>query len=633
MYDTLLGSYKLKNVELKNRLVVTAMVTNYCEEDGTLTERWMRYHEEKAKGGWGMIITEDYCFRPEGKGYIRIPGLYSDDQIPKNKEFTDRIHKYGTKLICQIYHPGRQSNQYVNGGHQPVAPSPIPCPWLKQIPRELTVEEIHEYVSQYGDACLRAKKAGFDGVEVHLAHGYLLFEMLSPHTNKRTDEYGGCFKNRFRMIKEIFEDVKSKVGEDFIVGTRLSFYDGFQGGRDIYDTLELVMNLEAVGADYLNISNGSYGDHNSYTRDTYMHGFVTPACKEIKKVVSIPVIDTNRITTGGIAEAILKAGEADLIGMGRTSLADPDFPNKLMAQKEEDVRHCINCNLGCYGGILGPIGCVTCLVNPEVGREYEVDTFKPESKRVLIAGGGPGGMEAAYQAVRAGHKVTLYEASDKLGGQLMSAAYPPIKGEVALFTTWLIKQMKDLKVDIRMNTPLTKAIVEEEKPDAVIIACGGSPLVPPIPGIDLPHVFKAEDVLLGKVPSGDNVVVCGGGEVGVETATAIAFRENGKVSVVEMLPKLFQSMDFRKMMEQYQIDQYPSTKVKEIKEKEVVVEKDGKEFSIPAEQVVLAFGYKPNNKLAQELDGLCDVRVVGGSNKTSNALYATREAFEAVMAL
>lgn len=454
MYETLLSPYKLKNVKLKNRLFVTAMVTNYCEENGDLTERYIRYHEEKAKGGWGTIITEDYCFVPEGKGYNRIPGLYCDRQIEKNKEFTDRIHKYGTKIICQIYHPGRQSNEWVNGRKQNVSCSPIPCPWLKQIPHELAVEEIHDLVEKFGDAALRAKKSGFDGVEVHLAHGYLLFKFLSPHMNKRTDEYGGCFKNRFRIVKEVFENVKSKVGEDFIVGTRFCANDGIQGGREIYDSLELAMRLEELGADYLNINSAAYGDHTNYNKgeSVRMHAFVTQFTKEIKKVVTIPVIDTNRIVTGGMAEAILKAGEADLIGMGRTSLADPHFPNKLMAGKEEDVRHCINCNLGCYGGILGPISCITCLVNPEVGRELEMDAYKPTPKRILIAGGGSGGMEAAYQAVKAGHKVTLYEASDKLGGLLVSAAYPPTKGEVALFTTWLIKQMNDLNVDIRMNT-------------------------------------------------------------------------------------------------------------------------------------------------------------------------------------
>lgn len=630
MYDKLLAPYTLKNVELKNRLVVTAMVTNYCKEDGFLTDRWMRYHEEKAKGGWGMIITEDYCFRPEGKGYNRIPGLFLDEQIPLNKVFTDKIHSYGSRIICQIYHPGRQSNQYVNGGHQPVAPSAIPCPWLKQIPRAITVEEIHEYVSQFGDAALRAKKAGFDGVEIHLAHGYLLFEMLSPHVNKRTDEYGGCFKNRFRMIREVFEDVKKKVGEDFIVGTRLSYQDGYKGGRELYDSMELAMNLETAGADYLNVTFGSYGDHNSYDRDVQKHGFVTHACSEIKKVVSIPVIDTNRITTGGVAEAILQAGEADLIGMGRTSLADPHYPNKLKKGQEEQIRHCINCNIGCYGSLLSG-GTCSCLVNPEVGREIEMDNFKPESKRVLIAGGGPGGMEAAYQAVRAGHKVTLYEASDFLGGQLVSAAFPPMKGEVALFTSWLIRQMKDLKVDFRLNTPLTRAIVEEEKPDAVIVATGGSAIVPNIPGIDLPHVHKAEDVLLGKVVTGEDVVVCGGGEVGVETATAIAFRCNGKVSVVEMLPSVFPSLDFRKLMDEYEVDRYTSTKVKEIKEDCVIVEKNGEECAIPAKTVVLAFGYKPNNTLAEELKDLCDVKVIGGSIKTSNAFAATTDALNAVL--
>ena len=635
MYETLLSPYKLKNVELKNRLFVTAMVTNYCEENGDLSERWIRYHEEKAKGGWGTIITEDYSFIPEGKGYNRIPGFNSDDQIEKNKEFTQRIHSYGTKLICQIYHPGRQSNMYVNGGKQPIAPSPIPCPCLKQIPREVTVEELHELVEKFGDAALRAKKSGFDGVEIHLAHGYLLFEFLSPHVNKRTDEYGGCFKNRFRIIKEVFENVKQKVGEDFIVGTRICARDGYPGGREIYDTLELAMNLEEIGADYINVSSGSYGDHSQYSEgeSARMHAFVTTATKEIKKVVSIPVMSTNGITTGGMAEAILKANEADLIGMGRTSLADPNFPNKLMARKEEDIRHCINCNLGCFGGILGPIGCVTCLVNPEVGREVELDAYKPEAKRILIAGGGPGGMEAAYQAVRAGHHVTLYEASNTLGGLFVSAAYPPTKGEVALFTTWLCKQMKDLKVDIRMQTPLTKKIVEAEKPDTVIVACGGNSIVPNIPGIHNKNVYTAEDVLLGKVPTEDDVVICGGGEVGVETALAVAFRESGKVSIVEMLPEVFKSLRLRDLMDEYEVARYTSTKVKEIKENCVIVEKDGNEVSIPAKTVVIAFGYKPENTLAEEIKDLCDVKVIGGSVKTSTALYATRDALDAILTI
>lgn len=274
----------------------------------------------------------------------------------------------------------------------------------------------------------------------------------------------------------------------------------------------------------------------------YMHAFVADACRKIKSVIKIPVMCTNRITTAGVAEALLRCGDADLIGMGRTSLADPFFPNKVHEGKEETVRHCINCNLGCYGGLLGPLGETTCLANPEVGREYEVDKKLAENgpkKKILIVGGGPGGMEAAILGKKLGHEVTLYEAGDHLGGQLRSAAYPPAKGEVALFTSWQIQELKALGIPVHMNTTVTKELVEREKPDAVIVAAGGTPIKPHILGIDGDNVFLAEDVLLGKVSTGDDVVVCGGGEVGTETANAIAYRCNGKVTVVEMALKLW----------------------------------------------------------------------------------------------
>lgn len=633
MYDLLFSPYKLGNVEVKNRLVVTAMVTNYCNYDGTLTEKYMRYHEEKAKGGWGLIITEDYSMREHGKGYDRIPGFYKDEHIALNKEFTERIHKYGAKVVCQIYHPGRQSNQYVNGGVQNIAPSPIPCPWLKQIPHELTVDEIHEIVEQFGDAARRAKESGFDGVEIHLAHGYLLFEFLSPYTNKRTDEYGGCFKNRFRIVKEVFENVKSKVGDDYLVGCRLSSRDGYFGGRDVFDSMELAMNLEAIGAMYINVSSGMYGNHQNNDIDVYAHGFNVPNTEKIKSVVSIPVFTTNRMTTAGVAEAVLKSGRADLIGMGRTSLADPWFPNKVKEGREEEVRHCINCNIGCYGELLAGRQ-TSCLANPTVGRESELDAMHSDvNKKIYIAGGGPGGMYAAIYAKKKGYTPVLFEAKDRLGGQLLSAAYPPGKGEVSLFTQWLIAELKRQDIEVRLNTKLTKEIVEADKPDAVIVAAGGTPTIPPIKGIDLSHVCVAEDALMGKVVTGDDVVVCGGGEVGVETAVAMAHRENGKVTIVEMLPSIYADMNFNKQIKEYDIAVHASTKVKEITEDAVIVEKDGKEFSIPAKTVILAFGYRPNNKLAEELEGLCEVRTIGGSIKTSNAFEAGRDAFNTLLEL
>lgn len=501
------------------------------------------------------------------------------------------------------------------------------------MPREMTIDDIDQVVEDFGACALRAKKAGFDGVEVHLAHGYLLFEFLSPHVNKRTDKYGGCFKNRARIVKELYENIRSKVGEDFLITCRLSARDGYYGGRDVYDSMELAMYVEELGFQAINVSSGSYGDHGNYDIDIYKHGFTASDAGKIKSVVNIPVIATNRIPTAGVAEAILKTGEADLIGMGRTSLADPHFPNKVKDEKEESVRHCINCNIGCYGELLAG-RCGSCLVNPTVGKEIDLDSYKSKkSKTIFIAGGGPGGMQAAITATELGHKAVLFEAGGQLGGQFVSAAFPPGKGELSLFTTWLNRELKEKEIETRLNISLTKEIVMAEKPDAVILATGGRPAIPPIKGIDGKNVYTAEDVLVGKVPTGDNVVVCGGGEVGTETAVAVAFRGNGKVTIVEMLENIFADLQYKKLIHEYDIDVNTETKVLEITKEHVIVEKNGKKVAIPAETVILAFGYTPNNRLAEELKDLCEVKIIGGAVKTGNAFEATRDAFNAILEL
>lgn len=635
MYDHVFSPVKIGNCIIPNRLAVTAMVTNYCTEDGFVTDRFIKYHEEKAKGGWGLIYTEDYAVNPMAKGYPKIPGLYKDEQIEGSRKLTDTIHQYDSKIFCQIYHPGRQSNHFVNGGQQPVAPSAIPCPWLKEIPRELTVDEIHQIVEDFGNCALRAKKAGFDGVEVHLAHGYLLAEFLSPYTNKRVDEYGGCFDNRLRIVKEVYQNVRSKVGDDFPVTTRFCARDGYMGGRTIMDSIELAQYLEKLGFQALNISHGIYGDYNNLDIDNQEHGYIVDDAAKIKEAVNIPVMPTNRITTAGLAEAILSTGKADLIGMGRTSLADPHFPNKVKNGDLASVRHCINCNLGCYGGILGPIGHVTCLVNPAVGREYELDYSKVDAaKKVFIAGGGPGGMQAAITASEKGHDVTLYESGDRLGGQFLSAAYPPSKGELSQFTAWLIQEIKKLNITVKLNTPLTKDIVTAEKPDTVFVATGGTPIVPPIKGIDKDHVVFAEDVLLGKAVTGSKVVVCGGGEVGIETAAFEAAKENGTVEVIEMMDRTFVNLRLNQLLKMYGVNVQVNTKLAEVADDHIIVEQGPFKQAITADTVVLAFGYTPNNQLAEDLKEVCDdIRVIGGAVKMSNAMDATRDGFDAAMSL
>ncbi|MZK51439.1 FAD-dependent oxidoreductase [Clostridium beijerinckii] len=638
MFKKLFSPQKINNCEIPNRLAVTAMVANYCNEDGTASDRYIAYHEAKAKGGWGLIITEDYAVNENAMGYKYIAGLWNDEQIESHKKLTDTIHKYESKIFAQIYHAGRQSSSHVNRGMQPVAPSAIPCPWLRELPKELTIAEIEQIVEDFGDCALRAQKAGFDGVEVHAGHGYLLAEFMSTYVNKRTDKYGGCLDNRVRIIKEVYENIRSKVGNDFPVTIRFSAIEGFEGGRDISESRVLAKLFEEWGFDALHVSNGAYGDHNRggiVAPMYYPHAFNVDSAAEIKKLVNIPVFTVNRINDPRMCETILELDKADFIGMGRGSLADPELPNKAKAGDLTSIRYCIGCLQGCVEGLYqgGPI---SCLVNPTLGREGEIDYSKvDEPKSVLVIGGGPGGLEAARTAAIKGHKVSIYEKREFLGGQFKSASYPPCKGELGTYIAWAANELDKLGVEIHLNTEVTKELVDKIKPDLIIAATGGTPLMPPIKGIDKPHVVAAEDALLGKVPTGDRIVVAGGGEVGGETAAHLAMQQKD-VSVVEMCPTLFRELDgvnkynIMKILDEYEVKRHTETKVVEILDDGVVVENNKGQFTIPADTVVIGLGYKPNNKFAEELKESYDnVIIIGGAVKTSNALVATREGFDA----
>lgn len=639
MFKKLFSPFKINNCEIPNRLAVTAMVTNFCNEDGTATDRYIAYHEARAKGGWGLIITEDYAVNEHAMGYQFIGGLWNDEQIKSHKKLTETIHKYDSKVFCQIYHAGRQTASMVNGGEQPVAPSAIPCPWLRELPRELTIPEIEKIVEDFGDCALRAKKTGFDGVEIHAGHGYLIAQFMSPYTNKRTDKYGGCLDNRLRFTKEIYDNVRSKVGNDFPVIIRFSADEAVHGGRDMAESRVLATLFEEWGFDGLHVSSGVYGNHNKgIVSPMYVpHAWTVDFAAEIKKLVNIPVITVNRINDPRMAESILELDKADFIGMGRGSLADPELPNKAKTGELTSIRYCIGCMQGCVGKLLAGES-ITCLVNPSLGREGELDYSTVENpKSVFIAGGGPGGLEAARTAAIKGHKVSLFEKRDFLGGQFRSAAYPPCKGELSTYTAWITNELDKLGVEIHLNTELTKELVQEKKPDVVVVATGGTPIFPSIKGIDKSHVFTAEEVLLGEVPTGDRIVVAGGGEVGAETAAHLALQEK-EVSVVEALPKLLSELDgvnrhqLTRILNEYEVKQYTETKVVEILDDGVVVENSTGKYTIPADTVVLGLGYKPNKKLSEELQSVHqNVVTIGGAVETTDALVATREGFDVGM--
>lgn len=631
MEQILFRPLSVGNVKLKNRLVVAPMVTVFCDDQGMATDRFIAYHEAKAKGGWAMIIVEDYAVDPMGRGFW-TPGLWDDKQIESHAKLVKAVHRAGARIIAQIYHAGRQTSSALIGG-QPVSASPLPCPVMGETPRELSVPEIKKIVSQFGDAALRAKKAGFDGVEVHGAHGYLIAQFMSKYSNKRVDEYGGSLKNRLRFPLEIIGEIRKKCGDDFLIGFRISGEEKVPGGRTLEETKVIAVELERQGVDLIHVSVGTY--ESSWAIIPPMGteiAWIANYAAEVKKVVKVPVMTVGRINDPLVAESILRSGKADLIAMGRASLADPELPIKYARGQYEDIRPCIGCQQGCLE-VLFRNEPIRCLVNPTLGFEYRRELKKAKAPRkVVVVGGGPAGMEAARAAALAGHKVILYEKNDRLGGQFSLAAVPPGKGEISGYIAWAIRQLEKLEVDVRLKTEFSAATLKKEKPEVVIVATGASPSKPAIKVAEGSNVMTAEDVLSGRALPKQKVVIAGGGMVGCETATYLASMGR-QVTVVEMLPliatdeELTRRFLLLKMMEEKKIEIVTEAQIVEINREGVRVKRKGLVENISADTVVLALGMSANDKLVKSLGDKVEVKVAGDALSPRNALEAIREGF------
>ena len=630
MSSILLSPLTVGSIEIKNRMAVAAMVTDYCDQDGMPTEQYIAYHEARAAGGFGLIVTEDYAVDPQGRGFW-CAGLWKDEQIAPHRELTERVHAAGAKIFAQIYHCGRQTSSALIGA-QPVSASALPCPVMGEVPRPLTVDEIATIVGQFGDTARRAKEAGFDGVEVHGAHGYLVAQFMSAYSNKRTDEYGGPLAHRIRFPLEIVADIRAKCGDDFPVSFRISADEFVIGGRELAETLAICRRLEAAGVDMLHISAGTYESAWAIVPPLYVkQAWIADFAAAVKKVVSIPVQVVGRIKDPEVAEAVLQAGQADLISLARASLADPDFARKVAEDRAEEIRPCIGCNQGCITILFGnqPI---RCLVNPSLGFEA-ADEVKPAAvtKKVLVVGGGPAGLEAARGARLAGHEVHLHERLDHLGGKFLVGAIPPGKGELASYVTWLGDELRRLGVSVTLGSEVVADLVAVE-PDVVVYAAGSKHLRPPIPGIDGANVVEACDVLTGDATTGTRVVVAGGGMIGSETALYLATLGR-QVTIVDQLPgvaleeNLARRYFLLQELDRHGVRQVVEATITAFAEGAVEIEQHGATLSLPCDTGVLALGMAPEDEWLDKVRAIADVRVIGDAAEPSDALRASREGF------
>ncbi|OGN92708.1 MAG: hypothetical protein A2Z75_01490 [Chloroflexi bacterium RBG_13_50_10] len=624
---------QIGSLKLKNRLIMPPMATNYASKDGSVTDRQIDYYEERAKGGAGLVIVEISCVdAPTGKGTMRQIVIDHDRFIPALSKLAAAIKRHGAKAAIQIHHAGRQTSSVITG-LQPVAPSPIPLPGGEP-PRELTSDEIAALIVCFAEAAERAKKAGFDGVEIHGAHGYLISEFLSPLSNHRQDAYGGSIENRARFLLEVIKAIRSKVGRDYPVWCRLSGMEiGADGGITVEETQTVALQAEKAGVDAIHVSAHTVGPARRPPMAQPPCSFV-PLAQAVKEVVSVPVVAVGRIPLE-FAEEVIRDGKADFVSMGRELLVDPYLPQKAESGKPEDIRPCIYC-LTCLDSMNWRREGVCCVVNPTLGRERESELKPTKSpKKVVVVGGGPGGMEAARVAALRGHKVVLFDEGEKLGGQLLLAARPPFKDTLETFRQYLEGQISKLGIELRLGQKFTPDMVKELKPDVVVIATGVKPFMPQIPGIRSKKVVQASEVLMG-AETGERVAVIGGELVGCETALLLV-EQGKKVTIMRRGPELATKVHGLIREPMLGRLKYKGASIltgveyQEITDAGVVIKTaTGEQKVIEADTVVLAAGSTPNTELVAALKGkVAQVLSVGDCVEPRSMMEALGEGYKA----
>ncbi len=615
---------RIGKLSIRNRIVMAPMgLIGLTEPDGRILQRAIDYYTERAKGGVGLIVTGlflpilDIESGPLKKlGISLIPRVDSPDVIPLLRELTDSVHRYGAKIAIQLTAGfGRVLNPHLLaliGIDTTVGPSAMPNVWdLKVITRELTTEEVEAIVRSFITAAEIVKAAGFDAVELHGHEGYLMDQFTTSLWNKRKDKYGGDLDGRLRFSLEIIRNIKEIAGKDFPVIYRYAINHYIEGGRGVEESLEIARRLEKAGVDALHVDAGCYDDWYWPHPPIYQPpGCMVDMAEKAKRVVGIPVIAVGKLGYPELAERILREEKADFVAMGRSLLADPEWPLKVKEGRLEDIRPCIGCHDGCLARVISGAA-ISCAINPATGNEKEFTvTLAEKPKSVLVVGGGIAGMEAAMVAALRGHGVTLYEKRDRLGGHLIEGSVPAFKSDIKLLNDYYTTQLGKLGIKIELRKEVTPELVQKMKPDVAIIATGSTMIVPEITGIEKSIVVSAIDLLLGRKKAGERVVIAGGGLIGCETAIYLA-QQGKRVTIVEMLeeiiPDVFEANKqyLFKMLAENGVNVLTNTNLVRVKDDGAVVINQFRRYEakLPADTIVIAMGLKPERGLVKALEG------------------------------
>lgn len=641
-FEKLMTPYKIGKMEVKNRIAMAPMGLNSGHKDGTIDTDEIDYFEERAKGGTGMIImgcqflTHDLA-QGSLEGY-----LDTTYPIPQLTTLCEAVQRYGTKIVAQLS-CGTGKNAFANMyGEPPVSASPISSMFNPDlICRALSVDDIQTIIKQFAYSSKILKDAGFDAIEVHAHAGYLVDQFMSAVWNKREDEYGGSPENRMRFAVEIVQSIRSAIGPDMPIIFRMAMKHHFEGGRTLEETLPLLKYLEDAGVDAFDIDTGSYENIDYIFPPAYLgDACMSEVCEPTRKVTNKPILNAgNHTPETGLA--LIEAGHADFVLLGRPLIAEPYMAKKLLKGKRDEVRPCIRCNEDCIGRIINRLTKISCSVNPATGFEKRFELVKTtEPKKVVVVGGGPGGMEAARTAALIGHDVTLVEAAESLGGQLRSAATPPFKSQLRELVTWYSRQMEILNVNVKLNTTVDADSQILADADEIFVATGAVPVKVNIKGIentvDILQAHLDESKLVG-----DHIIYCGGGLSSCDSALETAMKGK-KVTVIEMLDEVAVGDHFINkaslipMMIKHGVTICTGHKVLEITSNGVkAVKKDGTEVFIEGTTVVASFGMVSNSTVARAIDEKYHnkTRIIGDCVKVGKVGGAVRAGMYAAMSI